>query len=669
MRRDKRNQWITAAVLAVLIPAVSLLPAPAAGAEEPGWTVLVYMVGSDLESKDILNGGGNATGDLQEMLRSAREDTELLIMTGGASRWWGMEGLPEIPADRCCIWKASGGSIQAVWEGPGSMGSPDMLCALLDMLPAERKGPTALIFWDHGYGPMEGFGSDLTGGDTILTLPEIASAFVSRRISERKFSLIGFDACLMGSCETVLAMQPFTEYLVASEDTEPLEGWDYGFLEMLSGRVSPGEAGREIVSRYDAYYRKQNAENPNHQQIYSLALIDLRRASLLKPAVNTLFGALEEEIGTGNFSTVSRLRSSSWNSARATAWQTEYDLVDVHELASKYEAGRDVLSALSDCIVDYRGNLEKNHGLSVYFPQKASAENRKRWQDVLKLLSPGQAWISFIERYESDLAAGQMKVYQEAAQTDQQYTVYLTDEQLEDFASAEYVILEEGPYGGYRDVYRGYRCVVEENTVRADYRDTWICFHVGDQSKPKSVYLIDEDDTCEYYLTMVVVFTLYPGGFIRFPESVCFRIAHNKISSEWTIYSSWGYDEIMEEGFEALLTGKKREIQLQNFEEVWIGSEYRLPTRDQAGTLLPFSDWDMVEMDYVRYSYIYELLNGISPEPENSDFGLGMLCRTDEHYFFEEVPLVRKEGKSYWLQMIITDVYNNQYASEVFPLS
>jgi hypothetical protein len=42
-----------------------------------------------------------------------------------------------------------------------------------------------------------------------------------------KFALMGFDACLMGNWETLVALNSLTDYVLASEELEPGHGWDW----------------------------------------------------------------------------------------------------------------------------------------------------------------------------------------------------------------------------------------------------------------------------------------------------------------------------------------------------------------------------------------------------------------------------------------------------------
>ena len=74
---------------AVLFGLVFVLPAPAARAEEQEVTILVYICGSDLESKE-----GEASTDIREMVSSgigSSGEVTVLLATGGASRWSGYD--------------------------------------------------------------------------------------------------------------------------------------------------------------------------------------------------------------------------------------------------------------------------------------------------------------------------------------------------------------------------------------------------------------------------------------------------------------------------------------------------------------------------------------------------------------------------------------------------
>lgn len=65
-------------------------------------------------------------------------------------------------------------------------------------------------------------------------LPLLSCGFRGLKESERgkkdpllKFSVLGFDACLMASFDVLEAVSPYAHFVIASEDNEPGHGWNY----------------------------------------------------------------------------------------------------------------------------------------------------------------------------------------------------------------------------------------------------------------------------------------------------------------------------------------------------------------------------------------------------------------------------------------------------------
>lgn len=48
-----------------------------------------------------------------------------------------------------------------------------------------------------------------------------------------RLSLLGFDACLMGSYDVLEALAPLTHFFLASEENEPGHGWNYKQADIL----------------------------------------------------------------------------------------------------------------------------------------------------------------------------------------------------------------------------------------------------------------------------------------------------------------------------------------------------------------------------------------------------------------------------------------------------
>lgn len=228
-------------------------------------TVFVYMNGSDLESEN-----GEATEDLCEMLAAnISSQVNVLVETIGTKSWSKRLG---IASDHTQRYKVEAGNLVLVDDSLGQLDctSPDTLADFIswgaENYPANRY---ILIFWDHGAGPVYGFGYDEhQSEDSVLTIDEIQTAI---RQSGIYFDIIGMDSCIMSSLELCCAMYNYCDYMILSEDFESGYGWSYtGWLNALSDNtsISSEELGKIIVDDMIA----DNEENGEGSS--TLALID-----------------------------------------------------------------------------------------------------------------------------------------------------------------------------------------------------------------------------------------------------------------------------------------------------------------------------------------------------------------------------------------------------------
>lgn len=131
-------------------------------------TVMVYMIGSDLESED-----GSATDDLLEMADAAlSENIHLVLQTGGTETWWN-DVCTDDESERFVIENGDMTLLQSL--GSMNMTDADTLSDFIrfsaESYPADRY---ELILWDHGGGTMTGFGYDELYEDTSLTLSSLS---------------------------------------------------------------------------------------------------------------------------------------------------------------------------------------------------------------------------------------------------------------------------------------------------------------------------------------------------------------------------------------------------------------------------------------------------------------------------------------------------------------
>ena len=592
-----------------------------------GWTVMVYMIGSDLESKH-----GLAGKDLEEMQASVRGDTSLLVMAGGAKVW--NNGFDP---EACCIYRVTQKEIQLLDAGCESMGSPVALERLLRMGLEKAKGPSALILWDHGYGALEGFGKDDCHEDSRLTMPELKEA-LEAALSEQKLTLLGFDACLMASAETALTVSPYADYMVASQETEPPEGWDYSFLQSLSPAADGEKAGNEIMAAFENYYRKQYDLYPDLWQPYTLCLIRLKDIHLVSSAVNDFLGELHGQMIRDGFSPISRVRSTACAYGRTTT-TTEYDLIDLGSLARQFQEkntnSNAVLEALDRCVQQNVGVVDDAHGLSIYFPQQAKESNRLKWRGQLDALPIGQQWKDFLTDFEIQLDSHRELRPLETAEG--AYAVQLDDDLLQDFDRAKYFVLKETAEGEMVLLYAGNDYVLQDHTVTIPYHGQCLMLHTPEEDAILPAFYIQEDDHAAYYQSNVISIGNDDDSSIALPESMRLRIQYDKAGDTWHVFSAFQVGDHM-------VTGRQG-FKLDDQSEVWAVYTFYQPTYNASQCLNPLSQWKT--LDYLSFS----------PQPIRYGYSLS------------ESPLPREDGSQYWLQVVVVDTYQTEYASPLFPLS
>ena len=238
------------------------------------WAVYWYLCGSDLESE-----GGFATGDLSELLEvELPENVTVVIQTGGAAQWQN----DVVEADKLQRFVYNSEGLQLVDEQPSaSMGDSETLADFLlfakENYPADK---TAVIFWNHGGGSVSGASFDELYDLDSLTLSEMYSAFVqvwepSNEPGQQPLELVGFDTCLMATVDTAYTFCDLAKYLVASEETEPANGWYYSqWVGTLAKQPAMDGAalGRVIC---DAYY--EGCELVGTEDNTTLSVTDLSK--------------------------------------------------------------------------------------------------------------------------------------------------------------------------------------------------------------------------------------------------------------------------------------------------------------------------------------------------------------------------------------------------------
>ena len=417
-------------LLATAISAVLLVgcndndhDAPASAASSPtpivkttSRTVLVYMVGSDLESK-----GGAATADINEMLKvGSNENLNIVITTGGAEKdGWKTVKRYLIPKGTKTITSIK--ELTAIADlGDKNMGDTATLRDFLDWgIKNYSADKYSLVFWDHGGGAVGGngtVGNDETKGGDALSLPEIKQAINNvTTLYKTKFDFIGFDTCLMATIETANMLIPYADYMVASEELEPGTGWDYSaWLSAIKNNpaISTLDISKKII---DSYYASFNS-NPDEQKTVTLSSIQLNKMAALTTALDNL----AQKAGNNLNSTpdVTRIEMGQGREKSESYGQQANDdsgMIDLGDFVSKLSAtysteATNVKTAIDNAVAyNKRGSAKpKAQGLSIYLPSSATiratdarTEALKTYKEIGFLAS----WTNLVDSYTTKAAA------------------------------------------------------------------------------------------------------------------------------------------------------------------------------------------------------------------------------------------------------------------------
>lgn len=266
-------------------------------------TVMVYLVGSDLESQS-----GAASMDIVEMMESGVDTSKnnILVYTGGTKQWF----IEDIPATQNSIYKLENGEFSLVKSLESlNMGDSSTLTEFLNYGVTNHSADSyGLILWNHGAGPMIGYGVDEVHGD-LLEMSEITNALSRAGFgNELKLEFLGFDACLMGSIETAWTIKDYAEFLIASQETEPGTGWDYAFMEKLNYYDEGNHIGQAIIDSYFSGYEEIVSQYPQFEADLTLSCMNLSKIDDVEDGLNLLFKEVDSNILSGSFQQTSKCR-------------------------------------------------------------------------------------------------------------------------------------------------------------------------------------------------------------------------------------------------------------------------------------------------------------------------------------------------------------------------
>ena len=445
MKRKKccgLTAWIAALIIILIGCVIS---------KEPGkkMTLMVYMIGSDLEE-----GAGLASADIQEMLKAdLRPGVNLYLMTGGSREWKN-----EIAPEKLTTYRITNHKMQVVEQSVlADMSDPKTLSLFLtNVYEYENgKGHYALILWDHGMGPMEGFGLDTLHQGHSMKLSDLSTAFEESPFGrENRLYWLGFDACLMATIETASAVCDYTDYLLASQEAEPKYGWDYQFISLLSPDQNQEEQMKYAGTAFMDYYERLCKNQPNYKPVRTLSSLNLREVGQVSRLLEDVFRKVDKyeiDIRVGDYI---RKRAKAVNIGRFSTG-VNYDLIDLKILAeiigeADKRAGSTLSEFVDDLVVDNWSNVDYTCGISLYSPYDNLDEYENNWQSIFKDITISDAYYVFVNQMIHDAQNGngtcferEMIPYVTCLADGYRIRLTLDEEQQENYAGSRIWIFTE----------------------------------------------------------------------------------------------------------------------------------------------------------------------------------------------------------------------------------
>ncbi len=357
-------------------------------------TVLVYMNGSNLESDD-----SEATIDLSEMVAATHSDAvNVVVQTMGTKKWNSKYGISSSKTQRFLV----GDNGLTLVDDSLKQLDCTQAATLLDFIQWGEKNYPAdryiLVFWNHGGGPVYGFGYDEWNSDSsaALTLDEMQLAINNSGV---KFDFIGMDCCIMSSLETCMAFYDVCDYSILSEEFETGIGWSYtGWLSELAKdpSINTEKLAKIVIDDMVSANEKDSQAGGSS----TLACIDESMVKVLYTTWKEFAYANESTLLSMNFSTI---KQGGTRAVRSDNYSLEdYFVTDMMALAQSVNASGSAAleSALNNSLVYYRETADETTmtGLSVTLPYSDS-NFYKSMSTIFKNCGFEAEYVTWLEKF------------------------------------------------------------------------------------------------------------------------------------------------------------------------------------------------------------------------------------------------------------------------------
>ncbi len=256
------------------------------------------------------------------------------------------------------------------------------------------KEPNFINPFSSGFGLTKDVCYDDTDGD-YLSSDEIGKVL---NVLGVRINVLGYDACLMAMIENAYEVRNKVDYMIASEETEPGEGWPYHvFLNQLVSdpNMSAATFCNSVVSAYQNFYTNYS------DNTQTLSAFNMSKLSDVINKVNQLSDEL--------------INLKPWNAISNIYMNIDYfynrTSMDLFDFADRLEGAvsnanvitkaNNLKQSINDFVIS--NFAEEGHpgakGIAIYFPLKSDF-NPKYSNNLLSIDFPvDNKWDDFLLSY------------------------------------------------------------------------------------------------------------------------------------------------------------------------------------------------------------------------------------------------------------------------------
>ena len=440
-------------------------------------TIMIYMVGADLESKV-----GLASNDLNyiDYKKTNANKVKVVLMAGGAKTWKNSY----IDVSETSIYELKeNGFVKVNQRDITNMGSQDNLSYFLNYVYDHYKtNKYDFLYWNHG-GAIDGSEYDEVSNDH-LELTEMAKSFENGPFKgSNKLELLGFRTCLNSTIEVANIYQNYAHYLVASEEVTMGSRLDSAlrFVNELKPRDEGIDVGKKQINNYKetitAYcnYAGNESKEENYCEDGTYAIIDLSKID----KVNKELDKFSDDLNKNLSSKYTDMIKKRANLSQYASDDPSLDMIDLYNMTDSFSEfsgnSSNLKKSLENAVIYNWSVNDYSHGLSIYFPYNSqyflkkydgfkSSNNYNLFINNFYNYKKGGGTSSFMNVSENTVEVS--NVSKESADVE----VELTDEQAKNVSKASYYIVVDTKDGYYQIVFVGNDYELVGNKLKANVK-------------------------------------------------------------------------------------------------------------------------------------------------------------------------------------------------------